>query len=355
MPCCPCGYGDRCRGLFSSHTREPPVHAAWGAGWDPIAERIRLMLSVYLQEGLSCAEVLDLGDEHGFAWLDRRALWRRSTLLQNIMLSLFVHLAVVALCFSTPRDADRVSPPWIEVNLVTLGSEGVAAGAEGAGGATGGSGTGASAEEHSPVMELLPSIPPPPTVEGPLEEAPKPAVNPVAARSRPISRPKEPPKTPPLRKEIREVAPSRAAPSPAADPGASGSAAPAQAMGESGEGTAGAAGGAHGKGHHGGHGGGPVDAEFGAANGPRFAHRVLPRYPRLARQLGKEGTVVLRVTIDEGGRPIAVEAVKTAGAGFDEEAIKAVKESLFHPAKREGRPVICRAILPIRFELRGSD
>ena len=65
--------------------------------------------------------------------------------------------------------------------------------------------------------------------------------------------------------------------------------------------------------------------------------------------------MVLRVTIDESGRPIAVEAVKTAGSGFDEEAIRAVKESLFHPAKREGKPVICRAVLPIRFELRGSD
>jgi len=98
-----------------------------------------------------------------------------------------------------------------------------------------------------------------------------------------------------------------------------------------------------------------MDAEFGAANGPRFAHRIMPQYPRVARQLGKEAVVVLRVTIDESGRPIAVEAVKKAGAGFDEEAIKAVKESLFHPAKRDGHPVICRAILPIRFELKGSE
>ena len=81
----------------------------------------------------------------------------------------------------------------------------------------------------------------------------------------------------------------------------------------------------------------------------------MPKYPRLARELGKEAVVILRVTIDERGRPIAVEAVKSAGSGFDEEAIRAVKGSTFHPAKWEGKPVICRAILPIRFELKGSE
>ena len=65
--------------------------------------------------------------------------------------------------------------------------------------------------------------------------------------------------------------------------------------------------------------------------------------------------MVLRVTIDEQGRPITVEAVQSAGPGFDEEAIRAVKESLFHPAKREGKAVMCRAVLPIRFQLKGSD
>ena len=126
----------------------------------------------------------------------------------------------------------------------------------------------------------------------------------------------------------------------------------AQALAESGEGGAGCGKGSQGKGLHG---NGPFDANFGAASGPRFAHKSLPKYPQLARHFGKEATVVLRVTIDESGRPILVETLKAAGAGFDEEAVKAVKESHFHPAKREGKPVICRAILPIRFELRGSE
>lgn len=100
---------------------------------------------------------------------------------------------------------------------------------------------------------------------------------------------------------------------------------------------------------------GPVDAAFGSTNGPRFAHRMLPKYPRLARELGKEGKVVLKLTIDERGHLANVEVVDRAGSGFDEEAVKAVKGSTFIPATRNGKPVTCIARLPIRFELRSSE
>jgi protein TonB len=68
----------------------------------------------------------------------------------------------------------------------------------------------------------------------------------------------------------------------------------------------------------------------------------------------REGSVLLRVTIDELGRPVDVEVMHKAGFGFDEEAVKAVKNSTFVPAKREGRPLTCKALLPIRFVLNGS-
>jgi protein TonB len=99
---------------------------------------------------------------------------------------------------------------------------------------------------------------------------------------------------------------------------------------------------------------GPVDSSFGSSDGPRFQTKALPKYPRLARELGKEGTVLLRLTIDERGRLMNVEVVKPAGSGFDEEAVQAVKSSTFSPAKKGGKPVMCRAHLPIRFVLRSS-
>jgi periplasmic protein TonB len=101
--------------------------------------------------------------------------------------------------------------------------------------------------------------------------------------------------------------------------------------------------------------GGPIEAAFGSSDGPRFSRQVPPKYPRSARELGREGTVHLLLTIDERGQLINVEVSRSAGADFDEEALRAVKQSSFSPAKRNGVAVACRARLPIRFVLRSSD
>ncbi len=93
---------------------------------------------------------------------------------------------------------------------------------------------------------------------------------------------------------------------------------------------------------------------FGSPGGPRFLRKVMPSYPLFAKKQEKEGTVLLRVTINERGRVVEVEILKKAGFGFDEEAIKAIRESTFVPAVREGRPLTCKALLPIRFELKTS-
>ena len=94
-----------------------------------------------------------------------------------------------------------------------------------------------------------------------------------------------------------------------------------------------------------------VEGEFGSINGPSFLKVIKPEYPRLARRLGKEGKVVLRLFIDEHGRLLNVEIVEKAGYGFDEAAIEAVKASAFRPAKLNGISVACKAILPVRFKL----
>jgi protein TonB len=94
-----------------------------------------------------------------------------------------------------------------------------------------------------------------------------------------------------------------------------------------------------------------VESEFGSTDGPSFLKMIKPEYPRLARRLGKEGKVVLRLLIDEHGRLVNVEIVEKAGYGFDEAAIEAVKASSFQPAKLNGISVACKALLPVRFRL----
>ncbi len=97
----------------------------------------------------------------------------------------------------------------------------------------------------------------------------------------------------------------------------------------------------------------PLDEKsFVSGEGPRFLRRQMPVYPQIARRLGKEGNVLLRLTIDEKGNLLNVEVIEKAGYGFTEAAVEAVKKSAFLPAKKDGKPIPCRAILPVKFQLK---
>lgn len=95
-----------------------------------------------------------------------------------------------------------------------------------------------------------------------------------------------------------------------------------------------------------------IETSFGAVNGPKFLYREIPVYPQIARRLGKEGKVVLRLTIDERGELQNIEILESAPYGFTEAAVEAVRKSKFSPALKDGRPVASKAILPIRFILK---
>jgi len=91
---------------------------------------------------------------------------------------------------------------------------------------------------------------------------------------------------------------------------------------------------------------------FGAPGGPKFLHREVPAYPMLARRRGKEGTVVLMVTIDAVGKLSKVDVVQASDRVFVEPSVQAVRKSTFLPATRDGQPVASAAIYPVRFSLR---
>ncbi|MBN2653488.1 MAG: TonB family protein [Nitrospirae bacterium] len=95
----------------------------------------------------------------------------------------------------------------------------------------------------------------------------------------------------------------------------------------------------------------PAEFEFGAAGSPTFVHREVPEYPFLARRLGKEGTVRLRLNINEKGELIKIEVVEHAGYGFTESAKNAVRKSRFAPAVVNGSKVSSKALLTVKFRL----
>lgn len=95
-----------------------------------------------------------------------------------------------------------------------------------------------------------------------------------------------------------------------------------------------------------------IETEFGASGAPAFLKRQMPVYPTMAKKLGKQGKVVLRLFINEKGRLLNVEVVEPAGYGFTESAMEAVKMSTFFPAHENGIGIASKALLSIRFVLK---
>jgi TonB family protein len=74
-------------------------------------------------------------------------------------------------------------------------------------------------------------------------------------------------------------------------------------------------------------------------------------YPPMALRMGLEGDVTLSIEVDRDGKVTKAEIIKSGGAGFDEEALKAVKQSRFEPAQRDGQAVAAEFSYVYRFRL----
>lgn len=96
----------------------------------------------------------------------------------------------------------------------------------------------------------------------------------------------------------------------------------------------------------------PQELTFGSASGPSFIKQALPVYPIMAKRRGREGVVLLRLSISETGHLTQIEILEDPGFGFGEAALEAVRNSSFSPAHHNGKPIAMRATLPIRFTLR---
>lgn len=75
-------------------------------------------------------------------------------------------------------------------------------------------------------------------------------------------------------------------------------------------------------------------------------------YPQSAIRSGKEGTVVLKVRIDEKGNAIHSEIVSSTSSVFHQAALNAVEHYSTNPAMNNGKPVPYTVYIPIKFRLR---
>lgn len=75
------------------------------------------------------------------------------------------------------------------------------------------------------------------------------------------------------------------------------------------------------------------------------------KYPELAKRAGIQGKVYVKAYVDEKGNVFKVELLKGIGAGCDEVAMVAVKNTKFTPGKQRGRAVKVQMTVPINFKL----
>lgn len=75
---------------------------------------------------------------------------------------------------------------------------------------------------------------------------------------------------------------------------------------------------------------------------PPRVKRIVPRYPPMARRLGRKQTtvVIVKVLVDENGKASKVELEgKKVGFGFDAEALQAARTATYDAATKNGVPV----------------
>ena len=84
---------------------------------------------------------------------------------------------------------------------------------------------------------------------------------------------------------------------------------------------------------------------------PKYKTRMNPKYPKGAKEAKKDGTVVLKLTINENGIPKDIVAVTDLGFGLEEAAIEALKQSTFHPAMKDSKPTSIQVEIPYTFKI----
>ena len=84
-----------------------------------------------------------------------------------------------------------------------------------------------------------------------------------------------------------------------------------------------------------------------------YLNNPRPAYPPMARRLGIEGLVVLRVQVSAKGVPEQVAVAQSSGQTvLDEAALRAVQGWSFVPARLGDKPIAHAVDVPVRFQLK---
>jgi protein TonB len=80
-----------------------------------------------------------------------------------------------------------------------------------------------------------------------------------------------------------------------------------------------------------------------------------PEFPAYLKQKGIPGLVSVTCVIDETGNVINAVATKSTRSEFEKPALEAIHNWKFKPAKKDGKPVKVRVVIPFRFTLEAAE
>ncbi len=80
---------------------------------------------------------------------------------------------------------------------------------------------------------------------------------------------------------------------------------------------------------------------------PKVVHQVSPEHPAEGFRIA--GTVLIGLVVSSRGEPKDVHVIKTLDKSVDQNAVEAVKQWRFEPARKAGEPVAVRLSIEIRF------
>ncbi|MBI4876423.1 MAG: TonB family protein [Acidobacteria bacterium] len=90
----------------------------------------------------------------------------------------------------------------------------------------------------------------------------------------------------------------------------------------------------------------------GGVKAPQLVSKVEPKYTEEARDAKLQGAVKLKLVVNAKGRPENVEVVESLDAGLDRNAIEAVRQWVFEPGTKDGKPVRVLASVELNFRLK---
>ncbi len=97
--------------------------------------------------------------------------------------------------------------------------------------------------------------------------------------------------------------------------------------------------------------GGGVYRVGGGVSAPNLIKKIEPEYSEEARKAKYQGVVVLGLIVDPQGRPKDLRVQKSLGMGLDQKALEAVKQWVFKPAEKDGKPVAVIISVEVAFRL----